>query len=340
VRVGICINTFRRHEQLATLLAAIGRLRFSRVERPDVDVVVVNNDVETGVGEVLEAARATLWFPLHGLDEPQRGIPQARNRGVRHAFALGADCVALLDDDEWPEPDWLDHLLDGARQTGADLIQGRVVPEFLHPPPAWALAWATFDVGRDESSMTTGQSLGHASTNNLLIRREVFERVGFFDEWWETQGGDDTEFTLRAARYGLRIAWWPAAIAHEWIPRTRTTLRWVLRRAFRSGNTYGLICRRLSGTGQSHAFLLAVALIEVMFAAFRFPWPLIGGRSAAIRTLRTLCYALGNLGGVLQFKYREHLHPNVGRDYAATTAANAEAGDSGATEVSRDVARS
>jgi len=299
-------------------------LRFSSDPAPLVDVVVVNNDVGTSIAFVLDKARVKLGDRLHGLEEPRRGIPQARNCGLRHALSLGADYVAFLDDDEWPDPDWLDKLLEGAVMHDAALVQGRVIPEYMINPPPWALEAGLFDGGRDEKSLVKGQVLTYAATNNLLVRADVVRTVGSFDEWWGTQGGDDTEFTLRATRFGFRIAWWPEAIVHEWIAPDRMTLRWIFRRGFRSGNTYGLICRRLSSSWSSICLLFLFAILMLLFAIIKLPWRLAQGKIAAILATRELCYTIGYLVGVLKLTYREYETPLVGSDFATDKHAGAE----------------
>lgn len=315
MRVGVCVNTFRRPEQLATLLEAIAALRFSSDPAPLLDVVVVNNDVGTSIEPVLNKARIKLGGSLHGLEEPRRGIPQARNCGLRHALSLGADFVAFLDDDEWPDPDWLEQLLEGAVINDAALVQGRVIPEYIATPPAWVKEAGLFDGGRDEKSLVKGQTLSYAATNNLLVRVDVIRAVGAFDEWWGTQGGDDTEFTLRASRFGFRIAWWPDAIVHEWIAPDRMTLRWIFRRGFRSGNTYGLICRRLSGSWGSNCLLFLLAFLMLMVAIIKLPLLLWRGKVRAILAIRELCYAAGYPVGLLRLTYREYETPLVGSDF-------------------------
>jgi GT2 family glycosyltransferase len=317
LRVGICISTFRRPEQLATLLDAVAELRFSRHPDSRVDVIVVNNDVERSIAPVLDKARTRLGNRLHGLEEPRRGIPQARNCALRHALSLGADYVAFLDDDEWPDPCWLDNLLEGAVLHEAALVQGRVVAEYMAGPPAWMREAGLFDGGRDESNLVKGQSLTYAATNNLLVRADVIRAIGSFDEWWGTQGGDDTEFTLRASRYGFSIVWWPEAVVHEWIAPDRMTCRWIFRRAFRSGNTYGLICSRLSGSWGSNFLLSLFSILMVLVAIVKMPWGLARGRIASVMAARELFYAAGNIVGALDFKYREYEKPFVGSDFTS-----------------------
>jgi hypothetical protein len=50
-------------------------------------------------------------------------------------------------------------------------------------------------------------------------------------------GGEDKDFFTRLCRQGARFAWADEAIVHDHVPISRANLRWVLRRAYRVGNS-------------------------------------------------------------------------------------------------------
>ena len=72
----------------------------------------------------------------------------------------------MIDDDEWPAADWLDHFLSSAHHTKADVLQGSIL----------------FGVG---TSVEGHGDIRHASgpvqmlqgAGNLLIRRAVLVRL-------------------------------------------------------------------------------------------------------------------------------------------------------------------
>ena len=89
------------------------------------------------------------------------GPGAARNAGARVATA---PVLAFTDADCFPEPDWLERGL--AALAGADLVQGRVTPERA-PGPFDRTVWVRRPGGLFE-------------TANLLVRRELFDRLGGF----------------------------------------------------------------------------------------------------------------------------------------------------------------
>ena len=85
---------------------------------------------------------------------PERGIAQVRNALVAAALAEPATrFVAMLDDDEWPEQNWLTQLLRTQKETGADVVRGAVLRVFEAPPPVWAARWE--GIASIDSAMTT-----------------------------------------------------------------------------------------------------------------------------------------------------------------------------------------
>jgi len=150
-------------------------------------------------------------------NESSEGPGAARNRGVRHARS---HVLAFTDADCFPSADWLAEGM--AALTGADLVQGRVVPDPSVPRTPF-----------DRSLSVDGHD-GFYQTANLLTERGVFEAVGGFRDWalelpgrrrWSvdrrrgramrTPIGEDTLFAWTARRRGLRSAFAPNALVHH-----------------------------------------------------------------------------------------------------------------------------
>ena len=66
--------------------------------------------------------------------EPEHTIPAARNHALR--LARG-NYIGIIDDDEFPPPDWLLRMYEGIRTFAVDGALGPVYPFFAGAPPAW-----------------------------------------------------------------------------------------------------------------------------------------------------------------------------------------------------------
>src|SRR5262249_45375236 len=133
-RVAVCIASYRRPQGLQALLGALQAQRFEG-PRPELVVVVADNDPAESARPVCDDARRWLSLPLCYVAEPRRGVASARNASLRGAS--GADWIAFVDDDELPEERWLDVLLRVQRETGADVVTGPVLPRFERAPARW-----------------------------------------------------------------------------------------------------------------------------------------------------------------------------------------------------------
>jgi glycosyltransferase involved in cell wall biosynthesis len=131
-----------------------------------------------------------------------RGPGAARNAGAARA---GTDVLAFTDADCAPAPGWLEAAL--AALEGADLVQGRV-----EPPPGVA-------VGPWDRTIRVTQPHGLFETANLVVRRELFERLGGFEPWLAPRRGkelgEDVWLGYRARRAGARIGFAPDALVHH-----------------------------------------------------------------------------------------------------------------------------
>ena len=126
-RIVIAIPTFSRPKSLKRLLDAIARLQTDC----DVAVLVADNDAESSEGlDLCQRLAPAYRWPLTAVIAPERGIAQVRNVLVEQALRDPKRAfVAMIDDDEWPDPDWLDEFLAVQRQTGADVLQGSILFE-------------------------------------------------------------------------------------------------------------------------------------------------------------------------------------------------------------------
>ena len=229
----VAIPTFRRPASLARLLGALEKLE----TEARVLVVVADNDAEGRVGyDFCRSICARYRWPLDPIIAEERGIAQVRNVLVQRALSYPeARFVAMLDDDEWPSPQWLDELLRVQAETGAEVVEGSVLFETSRAQGHWT---SGFDGVRD-MRRPTGATQTLEGAGNLLVARSCLERLGtpWFDPAFALSGGEDRDFFERVKAAGGKFAWADEAVAHGHVPERRMTLEWVLRRAYGIGNT-------------------------------------------------------------------------------------------------------
>ncbi len=233
-RIAVAICTLDRPLGLTDLLGAIDRQDTGTWPDDAITLLVVDNSASASVRALCMARAESGRFRLIHVHETRRGLSFARNAALAASLDIGASHVAFVDDDEVPDPHWLSALHARLIATGAVASVGPVRPIFEKQPPYWAVAGGFFAKSLD----ARGLDLTDAYTCNVMVDMTIVTRHGLaFEPRFNTTGGEDTLFfeALRAA--GGRIAWANDAIVHEYMPETRVTPAWLMKRWFRTGGT-------------------------------------------------------------------------------------------------------
>src|SRR5687768_6856369 len=270
VAILIGIPTCRRPARLRTLLESLAAQ--VGVEEHQVEIMIADNDPFEHEGVRLAAlSEKNFRWPITSRIVSERGISAVRNILLEEALDREVDFLVMIDDDETAEPQWLFELVREERATGADVIGGPVLNRF--EAPAAEATKAAFPLRRRKSGPVDCLD----ATGNVLIACDALRRAGLprFDDRFGLTGGGDKEFFVRLRQHGLRFAWADGAIAWEAITAERLQLPWILRRAFRTGNSDMRITHLHEGrkaTITSLAKAVAVLLSSPLFVpALAFP---------------------------------------------------------------------
>jgi GT2 family glycosyltransferase len=232
------------------------------------EVIVADGMSDDGTREIL--AQLVSEDPrLQVIDNPDRIVPTGLNLAIRRA--RGEWIVRLDAHSEYP-PNYLRLCIDTGERTRADNVGGAVVTmsreETLMGRLVQALTTHRFGVGG--SGFRVGAEEGLADTVPFgCYRRQVFQRVGWFDE--RLVRNQDYEFNRRLAKAGGRI-WFSPRI--KVVYYNQADLAGLLKQAFGTGewNVYMWYVAPYSFAWR-HAVPL-VFVIGLISAASSFPiWP-------------------------------------------------------------------
>jgi glycosyltransferase involved in cell wall biosynthesis len=187
-RISVIIPVLNDAPRLACCLAALDAAN----PEEGAEILVVDNGSSDDPSAVVERHPG-----VRLLREPRRGSYAARNRGVQEARGT---ILAFTDSDCLPAPDWL--------KCGADNIQLAEGPVFVGGPvelfardPGRPTAAELYEAVHAFPQRHYLEALSFSVTANLFVARDVFDRVGSFNDM--LQSGGDQEWGVRAHQAGV-----------------------------------------------------------------------------------------------------------------------------------------
>lgn len=247
--ISIVVCTHNRADSLRSAVASLYDLETHG--KFEYEIIVVDNASTDDTPAVIASAAQNCPHPVRGVYEARKGISAARNRGVSEA---AGEWIAFFDDDQLAEKQWLAALFELAEAQQVVGVGGPVrllLPEECDRKLANACRmllgesdWSDEPIPYDDHR-TPG-------AGNLMLRREVFDRIGFFDEAVGNRG-EDTDLYRRMQRAGLSVWYAPRAVILHVIPAARLEERYL----FALGRRMGEGVARYEAGYRSRPILLA-----------------------------------------------------------------------------------
>jgi succinoglycan biosynthesis protein ExoM len=305
-RVCVAVPTFRRPVQLAGLLR---RLALQDIDSSQYDLrfVVIDNDTTPAAELIVRDARVLFKHPLSYMHMPEPGLSAVRNAALNYAAAED-DFLAMIDDDEVPELTWLAELLRVQALTNADAVIGPVPTRLPPCTPTWVKTGNFFDRPRFKDCA----ELDFGITGNCLLALSTTTSMRLeFDAAFGLSGGEDTVFFRQMLAKGAKIVYAARAVAIEYVPLSRTTLRYIAAREFRKGNAYTLCELQMHWTLRSACGQLFKGLLLMGLTVCLLPTRIVlHGYAGAVKSVCEASRAAGRLAGVAGYRFLGYARRN------------------------------
>ena len=141
-RISVIVCTYNGHRTIGDTLRELGQLRY-----PDFEVIVVDDGSSPPMHPLIRG------YGFRTVRTPNQGLSAARNLGLRNATG---EIVAYIDDDAYPDPDWLTFLALAFLKSACVGIGG---PNLAPPGDGWIADWC----GRPDDRSRRPASRGRAS---------------------------------------------------------------------------------------------------------------------------------------------------------------------------------
>lgn len=231
--ISILIPTKGRIDGLKHLLQSLSKMS----ERDSIphEVLVINNATDESTAESVEELvqdyinrEGDRWRHVR---EPVAGKSRALNRGI--PLARGT-ILGFLDDDVTVAPSWLTVTHNFFAELPYDVKQGsiHIPPEFAEDKEFLRLLSRYRTIYYLMKPRSEGENIKSLNAANLAIRRELFDRTGYFDERLGPGASGtsmDSEFGDRVKRHGGRLGYEPRSVVYHQVDWSRLTdeyFRW------------------------------------------------------------------------------------------------------------------
>ncbi len=223
--VTVVVPVRDRASDLARLLAHVG---------PVGEVIVVDDGSLDDSAEVAARGGARVIQRAHS-----GGPAAARNTGLGE---VATSLVAFIDSDCEPAPGWLDRVLGHFEDPAVVAVAPRVVEPDHGDGSVLARYEETcspLDLGSGEGPVLPRSRISYVPSAALVVRREIAQSLGGFDENLTT--GEDVDFVWRMIKAGGIVRYEPASrVAHH----HRTSLLPLLGRRFAYGRAAAPLAKR------------------------------------------------------------------------------------------------
>ena len=223
--LSIVVATSGRLEKLDRLLG--GLFRVQGWHRANHEIIIANNAADeagaSAVGNLVEEYSRRSGPRCREVREPIPGKCRAQNRAIRQA---DGSILAFFDDDLEVDPGWLEAVVSFFSTFPHDVMQGSIL---MHPkdrdnPDLHKALERYRTIDFIHYNYPPGTDIRTLTGGNIAVKRDVFDRVGLFDERLgpgEAGISEDVEFAKRVLKAGKRIGYEPRAIVYNEVDWSR-----------------------------------------------------------------------------------------------------------------------
>lgn len=230
-KFSIIIPTYNRPELLNELLDSLVIQKFNP---EDFEILIIDNNSTNDVEKLIKdfVKKHPEFSFIKYIKEPQRGLPYAWNRGIKESKG---DLLVFLDDDITLHQDYFKILSENFKIPITNITGGgHISPVFESQKPAWINkfimpVFAEIDLGERSKFPKKKHPFG----TNMLISRDVFEKIGYFNEelYKDKQifvpGLLEDDFFKRVRKHKIPIYYFHDLVVWHFIPQEKLSKKYV-----------------------------------------------------------------------------------------------------------------
>ncbi len=192
--ISIIVCSYNGSATIRDCMEGIQKLNY-----PNFEVIVVNDGSTDNLAEIVKE------YPVNLITIKNGGLSNARNTGMHNAKG---EILAYIDDDAYPDEDWLRYLAYAYITSDHACIGGPNIAPSNDGPIATCVANAP---GGPVHVLVSDEIAEHVPGCNMSFRKDALMKIGGFDPVYRN-AGDDVDVCWRIQRSGRTIGFHPSAV--------------------------------------------------------------------------------------------------------------------------------
>lgn len=188
----VVVPTYNRLKYLPNCLEALFNLDY-----PDYEIIVINDGSTDGTKEYLDNLNDVKLKVFH--NNKNQGLSFSKNRGAQLAQT---DYIAFTDDDCTVKKYWLQQLANGFTYN-VNFVFGQT----FYIKQNY--------VGYFSERMVQNLNAAWPAGGNIAYKKTLFEKIGYFDSFFDYYHNEDSDLAIRAIQAGLKYNRAPQAIIYH-----------------------------------------------------------------------------------------------------------------------------
>lgn len=209
-KVGVVILNFKLKDLTLSCIRSVKKSSYKSIK-----LIVVDNNSNDGIEKGIDQ---NIIFIQAG---ENLGYSGGNNVGIKKALEIGSDYIFILNPDTEIEEKTIEVLVGKMEKENTDIGGPKIF--FSSSNIIW-YAGGIFDsanvigkhrgVDEKDQGQYKGGETDFVSGAAMMVKKEVFEKVGFFDEDYFLYY-EDSDFCLRAKKKGFKVMYIPEAVIYH-----------------------------------------------------------------------------------------------------------------------------
>jgi len=196
VHYSVIVPAYNAEKTIGECLRALIR---QSIGRDNYEVIVVDDGSTDTTGEIAQS------FPVRYIKQPNRGPAAARNYGAKEA---AGNIILFTDSDCVPSPNWIEEMTRHFENPDVIAVKGA----YKTKQASITARFAQVEFEERFEILKKADSIDMVDTYSAAFRRDIFWKMGGFDESFPVANNEDTDLSYKLSSAGHKMVFNPDAI--------------------------------------------------------------------------------------------------------------------------------